>query len=114
MTNLGFKALQLQGKIRRFFQAKLMPRQVEAALAKRRGECDRCGACCKILFACPFLATDAEGQMSCRIYEQRFAQCRLYPIHARDMLEVEECSYEFDEGRVPALLPGVSPAPVEE
>jgi len=114
MTNLGLKAIQLQGKIRRFVQAKLLPRQAEAALASRRGECNRCGACCKILFACPFLATDEEGQMSCRIYERRFAQCRLYPILARDMLEVEECSYEFAEGRVPALLPGVSPAPVEE
>jgi hypothetical protein len=62
----------------------------------RKGECNRCGACCKILFRCPFLATDDDGQYTCRIYDKRFAQCRLFPQHAQDLVELGgECSYTF-------------------
>ncbi len=83
---------------------------VETLLAKRRGECNRCGACCKILFRCPFLGTDAEGQYTCRIYETRFAQCRLFPLHARDLLELgQECSYTFGEDSRSAPSEAASP-----
>ena len=90
-------ALQLRGKTRRFVQSSLLRQDAEPLLAKRRGECNRCGACCKILFRCPFLGTDADGQYTCRIYEKRFAQCRLYPLHAADLRELEgQCSYTFE------------------
>ena len=47
--------------------------------------------------SCPFLGTDAEGQYTCRIYDKRFAQCRLYPLHAADLRELEgQCSYTFE------------------
>jgi len=97
MGDVALMALQARGKIRRFIQAKLMTQDVEALLAKRKGECNRCGACCKILFRCPFLGTDAEGQYTCQIYEKRFAQCRLFPLHAADLREVEQCSYTFEQ-----------------
>lgn len=97
MADLALMTLQLRGKARRFVQAKLMREDTEALLAQRKGECNRCGACCKILFQCPFLGTDADGQYVCRIYEKRFAQCRLFPLHARDLLELEQqCSFSFE------------------
>jgi Fe-S-cluster containining protein len=97
MADWALVTLQLRGKARRFVQATLAEQDTDGLLAQRRGECNRCGACCKILFKCPFLATDADGQYTCRIYEHRFSQCRLYPLHAADLLELEgQCSYTFE------------------
>jgi hypothetical protein len=90
-------AMQIRGKLRRYLQANVLPQDHEALRARRSGECNRCGACCKIVFRCPFLAEDAQGEYSCRIYEKRFAQCRLFPLHARDLLEVPECSFTFPD-----------------
>jgi Fe-S-cluster containining protein len=106
MADWTLVALQARGKARRFVQANLLKEDTPALLAKRRGECNRCGACCKILFRCPFLGTDSEGQYTCRIYDKRFAQCRLFPLHARDLLELgEQCSYTFEEEREPVGTP---------
>jgi Fe-S-cluster containining protein len=103
--------LQARGKVRRFVQTNVLREDTEALLAKRRGECNRCGACCKILFRCPFLGTDEEGRYTCRIYAMRFAQCRLFPLRAADLREVgDECSYSFEaEPLLPA--PGRAPEP---
>jgi hypothetical protein len=109
MADWALMTLQIRGKARRFVQAKLGRQDTDGLLAQRRGECNRCGACCKILFQCPFLGTDAEGQYTCRIYEQRFAQCRLYPLHAADLLELrDQCSYTFETEPSPT---GVRPLP---
>ena len=111
MADWTLVALQFKGKTRRFVQASLLRQDPEPLLAKRRGECNRCGACCKILFRCPFLGTDAEGQYTCRIYEKRFAQCRLYPLHAADLRELEgQCSYSF-EAEPSRPVPDVLPEP---
>jgi hypothetical protein len=114
MVNVSFKMLQFRGKIRRLLQTTLMLSRTEAMLAQRKGECNRCGACCKILFRCPFLATDADGQYVCRIYARRFLQCRLYPIQTEDLREVNECSYTFaaEPDGLPEPLP--EPEPVSE
>jgi hypothetical protein len=114
MADWTLVALQVRGKTRRFVQASVLRQDAAPLLARRRGECNRCGACCKILFRCPFLGTDAEGQYTCRIYERRFAQCRLYPLHRADLLELEgQCSYTFEaEPSVPS--PGVLPEPALE
>jgi uncharacterized protein len=104
MADWALMTLQARGKVRRFIQANLLREDTDALLAKRKGDCNRCGACCKILFQCPFLATDAEGQYTCRIYDRRFAQCRLFPLHAADLRELgEQCSYTF-EGEAEAVL----------
>jgi Fe-S-cluster containining protein len=96
MADLTLMAVQARGKLRRFVQATLLRENTEALLAQRQGDCNRCGACCKILFRCPFLGEDAAGQFTCRIYQQRFSQCRLFPLHARDLAELEgQCSYTF-------------------
>jgi Fe-S-cluster containining protein len=97
MGDWALVSLQLRGKVRRFVQAKVLEQDTEALLSRRRGECNRCGACCKILFRCPFLGTDSDGQYTCRIYDKRFSQCRLFPLHAQDLAELGgECSYTFD------------------
>ena len=105
MADWTLMTLQLKGKTRRFVQSTLLRQETEPLLAKRQGECNRCGACCKILFHCPFLGTDPEGQYICRIYEKRFAQCRLFPLHAKDLLEVPECSFTFATDLRPAPRP---------
>ena len=112
MADWTLMTLQLRGKTRRFVQSSLLRQDPGPLLERRKGDCNRCGACCKILFRCPFLATDAEGQYTCRIYEKRFAQCRLYPLHAGDLLELEgQCSYTF--AAEPSLAELSRPAPVE-
>jgi uncharacterized protein len=114
MADWTLMTLQLKGKTRRFVQSTLLRQDPGPLLAKRQGECNRCGACCKILFRCPFLGTDADGQYTCRIYNQRFAQCRLYPLHAGDLRELEEkCSYTF-EGVPSPSTPPVLPEPALE
>ena len=71
------------GKIRRFCLVHLRPRYVEASIARRRGQCDRTGACCKLLFTCPVFATDPIP--ACRIHRYRPRVCRKFPIDERDI-----------------------------
>jgi len=112
MADLALKTVQLRGKIRRFIQAKLRTQDHEVLLHRRSGDCNRCGACCKILYHCPFLRTDAQGQYTCLIYERRFAQCRLFPLHAEDLAEVPDCSYRFAMG--PHALGSAAPTVAAE
>jgi hypothetical protein len=85
------------GKIRRFANANF--RKAESpAFSLRRGECNRCGACCELVFKCPFLKKNADGSSTCGIYENRPNSCRLFPIEPRDIMEVRgTCSYYFIE-----------------
>jgi hypothetical protein len=111
-TDWALVTLQVKGKLRRFVQASILREDTAALLARRRGECNRCGACCKILLRCPFLGTDAGGQYTCRIYEKRFAQCRLFPLHAADLRELEgQCSFSFEPEPARAA-PAAAPTPV--
>ena len=105
MADWTLMTVQLRGKARRFVQATLARQDTDALVAQRRGECNRCGACCKILFKCPFLGTDAEGQYTCRIYQHRFSQCRLYPLHAKDLLESLRASAATRSRRSPRVPP---------
>src|SRR3954468_1338016 len=93
-----FRARQAQGKVRRFVSANFRKEEVIASLALRHGECNRCGACCEILFKCPFLKKHDDGTTTCGIYEDRPTQCRLFPIDQRDLAEVRgTCSFYFIE-----------------
>jgi Fe-S-cluster containining protein len=114
MADWKLATLQLRGKARRFVQSTVLREDTDPLLAKRQGDCNRCGACCKILFCCPFLGTDDEGQYTCRIYKMRFSQCRLFPLRATDVRELrEECSYTFEaEPLRPA--PNAEPEPALE
>ena len=93
-----FRARQAHGKFRRFVSANFRKEEVIAQLALRRGDCNRCGACCEILFKCPFLKKHGDGTTTCGIYEDRPNQCRLFPIEKRDLEEVRgSCSFYFIE-----------------
>ena len=102
LSRIQFRAKQAAGKVRRFVQANIYTSENEKLLARREGECTRCGACCKILFKCPFLIEEAGKESGaavsykCGIYGQHFNQCRIYPLVPRDLEEVEEpCGYTF-------------------
>ncbi len=93
-----FRARQVQGKLRRFVSINFRKQDVIASLALRRGDCNRCGACCELLFKCPFLKKQDDGTSLCGIYEDRPNQCRLFPITRRDIEEVRgTCSFYFIE-----------------
>lgn len=109
MADMRLIGLHARGKIRRFVQAKLVRQDTDQLLSRRQGDCNRCGACCKLLFKCPFLGTDADGQYTCKIYDKRFATCRLFPLPA-DLREVPECSYTFTEEPDVAIEPAISPS----
>jgi Fe-S-cluster containining protein len=103
---------QLRGKMRRFVRASLLREDPRPLLARRQGECRRCGACCKIAFRCVFLKTDEEGKPSCRIYGLRFEQCRLFPLHPEDLIGLEDqCGYSFETEPARAEI-GALPEPV--
>ncbi|MGA9993909.1 MAG: YkgJ family cysteine cluster protein [Pyrinomonadaceae bacterium] len=92
------RARQVQGKLRRFVSANFRKDEVIASLALRQGDCNRCGACCELLFKCPFLKKHEDGTSTCGIYEDRPNQCRLFPITKRDLEEVRgTCSFYFIE-----------------
>jgi hypothetical protein len=92
---LRFRLAQAAGKIRRFYKSTFRYRQAEQGLALRRGECNRCGRCCKILFRCPFLREE-NGEYSCRIYGRHFTACKLFPLEQADLAELDgECTFTF-------------------
>jgi hypothetical protein len=95
--------IQLRGKVRRAVVGTMLSEEDRAAVASARtGDCNRCGACCKILFACPFLLEAEDGTFTCRVYDHRPASCRLFPMVPADLREVERCGFTFEksaEGR---------------
>ena len=92
------RARQAQGKLRRYVRQKFKKQELIAGLALRRGECNRCGACCELVFKCPFLKKQLDGTTICGIYENRPNQCRLFPTEQRDIQELRgTCSYYFIE-----------------
>jgi hypothetical protein len=98
VSDAKLRARQAQGKIRRFVKTTFRKEDTIAALALRQGECNRCGACCELVFKCPFLKKNPDGTSMCGIYESRPNSCRLFPIDKRDIQEVRgTCSYYFIE-----------------
>ena len=61
----------------------------------RTGACNRCGACCKLPYPCPFLRFDDEGLSRCAVYAVRPPSCRKYPRVATEQLTPEQCGYSF-------------------
>lgn len=84
----------LWGKLRRYYLITFRRDRVNASLARRTGECNRVGACCKLLHVCPFL-DESSGEPRCRNYHRRPGNCRIFPIDERDIEErnlVSPCS----------------------
>ncbi len=87
---------QFLRKARRFYLGTFKPEYIQEAIAKtREGECHRCGACCELIYRCPFLGRDGQNLPYCRVYgELRPANCRNYPFDIRDA-EIDRCGYKF-------------------
>lgn len=94
-----------RGKIRRFLLGHLAKRKVDRMLSRRRGECKRCGACCALLWQCPHLDFDGDGNALCRIYDKRYVNCRIFPLDESELKERDfvrpdtACGYWFEEGK---------------
>jgi hypothetical protein len=82
-------AIGLIRKIQRFLTSFL---PIDAG---RRGDCNRCGECCKLPYPCPFLRYDAEGLSSCAVYFARPPSCRKYPRTATENITPATCGYYF-------------------
>lgn len=88
------------GKLRRFYLVYFRPTYVAYQLKRRRGECKRCGACCKLMFDCWFLKRN-QPLATCRHYSLRSPACIIFPIDENDLLDRTiirpdvECGYNF-------------------
>lgn len=90
------------GKVRRFYLAHVRPDYVRTSLARRVGDCNRTGACCRLMFTCPILVTEpAPEPVRCGIHERKPKVCRLFPIDERDLRDRDiisptaPCGYSF-------------------
>ncbi len=63
----------------------------------RKGQCIRCGACCKLPNVCPWLRYDAEGKAICIIYPVRSLNCRKYPRTPSEHITTDVCGLRFDK-----------------
>jgi hypothetical protein len=113
LNDIKLRARQAQGKLRRLINSNFRKQATLAMLELRQGECNRCGACCELLFKCPFLKKHEDGSSTCGIYEYRPNNCRNFPIEPRDLLEVRgECSYTFLEKPLVQLTRNTARTPV--
>ncbi len=89
---------QFTRKWRRFLLGVFRQDYIQKNIAENReGDCHRCGACCKLLFDCPFLGNDAEDLPYCRIYGNlRPTNCHNYPFDKKDS-EIEICGFKFKD-----------------
>lgn len=100
MATLRENGIMAWGKIRRFMRITFSRKRVAEDLARRRGECGRCGACCKIVFKCPAY-DDSTGVGRCTIYNDRPGVCGLFPINEQDLrdrdivMPGEKCGFYF-------------------
>jgi hypothetical protein len=91
-----------RGKMRRFRLAHTRQGReyIRRMTVLRRGECLRCGACCRLLHRCPFLKTD-NGLAVCIIHTQRPFNCSIFPVDWRDLADRDQvaphapCGYSF-------------------
>jgi hypothetical protein len=95
-----------RGVLRRFFLYLFRPGYVRASIAKRKGECLRCGACCNLTakHGCPSLAFEASGLSLCKIHNAfRMPNCVIFPVDARDIADRDlvapdgvKCGFRFE------------------
>jgi hypothetical protein len=95
LTERNFVGQALR-KMRRFYLGTFQKGYIEKSIAETRtGECHRCGACCELIYRCPFLGRDSENLPYCRVYgDLRPANCHNYPFDTQDA-EIDRCGYKF-------------------
>src|SRR5262245_60823152 len=72
------------GRLRRLYLATFRPAYVRKSLARRVGDCNRTGACCRLMFTCPLLDVRTTP-VRCSVHEIKPKVCRLFPIDERDL-----------------------------
>ena len=94
------------GKVRRAYLHLFHRDYVRRNHARRTGECARCGACCKLMFHCPYLEGTG-GDTECVRHGSRWENCRVFPIDEHDIADRDlvsrngKCGYTFDPPRKP-------------
>ena len=89
------------GKIRRAYLVHLRKDYVTQQLSQRQGECQRCGACCRLMFNC-WLISSHNGDAVCRRYLARSQVCHIFPIDERDIKDRNlvkpeiKCGFSFN------------------
>jgi len=76
------------GALRRHLLANVLPDNIVYRYkAYQRGECNRCGLCCKIQFQCPFLVDQGPYNTYCSIYTTPHAPnaCLKFPVDPVDL-----------------------------
>ena len=76
------------GALRRHLLSNVLPDSIVYRYkAYQRGECNRCGLCCKIQFQCPFLVDQGPYNTYCSIYTTPHAPnaCLKFPVDPVDL-----------------------------
>lgn len=76
------------GALRRTLLANVLPDNIVFRYkAYQRGECNRCGLCCKIQFQCPFFIDEGPYETRCAIYTTPHAPqaCLKFPLDPTDL-----------------------------
>ena len=96
------KVTLYRGKARRLYYSLLKPSYIKQQLARRKGNCLRCGVCCRLGYSCPSLGSEKEGS-TCKTYTIRPTNCRIFPIDNADLRERNlvasetTCGFYFEE-----------------
>jgi hypothetical protein len=79
------------GATRRWLLSFLPDRIVYRWKPYQRGECNRCGLCCKLIFKCPFFYEDGHTT-ACMVYTSKHAvpACVNFPADPIDLREVQK------------------------
>ncbi len=81
-------SLHTWGALRRHVLATCLPDNLAYRYkAYQRGECNRCGLCCKIQFQCPFFIDEGAYNTRCSIYTTPHAPsaCLKFPLDPTDL-----------------------------
>lgn len=83
----------LKGKVRRWWLTTFRKEYVRRQLELRQGECNQCGACCKLMFRCFYLKRDNRCS---KYHNGRPPNCTCFPIDERDLRDAGVvCGYSF-------------------
>jgi Fe-S-cluster containining protein len=91
LTKNPFKKNTWAAKLKRTFTS-ILPADKD-----RKGQCIRCGACCKLPNYCWFLGINDKDEYFCKIHSLRPLNCRKYPRTKSELITCETCGFTFDQ-----------------
>ncbi len=73
--------------------------EVDQSVKKRKGDCKRCGGCCRTSIRCQNLLYDGNDLAMCKIHDHRPDMCKLYPYNGRDFFPhlKDKCGFWYEE-----------------